>query len=111
MKSRYDVIASAAAACVILLGATTPEISTAAVDSFRIRQIYSSQDGDYQFIELEEVAGKNNENQFVGLKLNVVDQRGVIKTFEFPRRPSKLTDSQQARTGYVKDARRGWCQS
>jgi len=64
--------------------AATPLVSSAAVDSFRIRQLYSSQDGDYQFIELEEVAGKSGENQFAGLNLTVVDRHGAMKTFTFP---------------------------
>ena len=67
-----------------MFGAVTPRISSAAVDSFRIRQLYSSQDGAYQFIELEEVAGNDDENGFAGLELTVVNRHGDTKTFAFP---------------------------
>jgi hypothetical protein len=55
-----------------------------AVDSFRIRDLYSSQDGDFQYIELEEVAGKDGQDQFAGLTLTVTNRAGVVKTFVFP---------------------------
>lgn len=54
------------------------------VDSFRIRQLFSNQGGDYQFIELEEVAGKSDQDQFAGLTLTVTNRHGLTKSFAFP---------------------------
>jgi hypothetical protein len=81
------------AGCVAALWAATPATSSAAIDSFWIRQLYSYADGAYQFIELEEVAGKDDENAFAGLALTVVDRHGDAKTFTFP---SDLPDASTA---------------
>lgn len=61
-----------------------PVTSAGSVDSFRIRDLYSSQDGDRQYIELEEVAGRDGQDQFGGLTLTVTNRAGVAKTFVFP---------------------------
>jgi hypothetical protein len=63
----------------------------AAVDSFRILQIASSQDGLAQIIELEEVNGQNSQHEFAGLKLTVTNRAGLMKTFEFPADLSSAT--------------------
>ena len=61
-----------------------PAMSAGAVDSFRVRQLYSNQSGYSQFIELEEVAGKNDQDQLAGITLKVTNRAGVTKTFVFP---------------------------
>ena len=66
----------------------------AAADSFRIRQLYSNQTGYNQFIELEEAAGNNGQEQFAGMTLKVTNHAGVTKTFVFP---SNLADTNTAR--------------
>jgi len=66
----------------------------AAADSFRIRQLYSNQTGYNQFIELEETAGNNGQEQFAGTTLKVTNRAGVTKTFVFP---SNLADTNTAR--------------
>src|SRR5437660_3860357 len=92
MTYRSPSIVTGAAACLAILAAVLPPASIAAVDLFRIRQLYSSQDGAYQYIELEETGGKNDEDQFVGLTLTVTSARGVTKTFVFPTNlPNGLT--------------------
>jgi len=60
---------------------TTP---AAAVDSFRFRQLASSQNGAVQIIELAEVDGKNGQHEFSGLTLTVTDRHGVTNSFKFP---------------------------
>ena len=54
------------------------------VGSFRIRQLYSSQDGRYQFIELEETAGEPDARHFAGKHLVATNRYGITKTFVFP---------------------------
>jgi hypothetical protein len=61
-----------------------PAHSAFAVDSFRILQLASSQDGGGQIIELEEVAGKDGQDWFAGLTITVTNRYGVAKTFTFP---------------------------
>jgi hypothetical protein len=55
-----------------------------AVESFRIRQLYSNQTGYNQFIELEEMVGNNGQADFAGTTLKVTNHAGVTKTFVFP---------------------------
>src|SRR5438445_213506 len=65
--------------------ATALSVTSAdAVDSFRIRQLYSNQSGYSQFIELEETAGNNGQERFAGTTLKVTNHAGVTKTFVFP---------------------------
>ena len=92
MGGFVETIISAGTACLAAL-TTVPHVASAGtVDSFRIRQLYSNQDGDYQFIELEEIGGRNDENQFAELTLSVADSRGVTKTYVFPANlPSAAT--------------------
>ncbi|MEO8752029.1 MAG: hypothetical protein ABI624_05055 [Casimicrobiaceae bacterium] len=65
----------------IALSATVAE----AQQSFRFRQLYSSQDGVYQFVELEEVEGQDGQNFFLNLQLVVTNRHGTQRTFVFPR--------------------------
>ena len=62
--------------------------------SFRIRLLASSQDGNNQIVELEEVAGQDGQHHFEGLTLSVADRFGVTKVFVFP------TDLPSARTSH-----------
>ena len=65
-----------------LAGAAVPQIAEAQ-PSFRIARLYSSQDGVFQFIQLTEIAGNDNQSAFAGLTLNVTSH-GRTKTFVFP---------------------------
>jgi Repeat of unknown function (DUF5648) len=53
------------------------------IPTFRISQIYSSLDGDTQFIELTEFAGLDGQHHFAGLTLST-SHNGVVKQFTFP---------------------------
>jgi hypothetical protein len=72
-----------AAAYFVCLTAVLPVTAAGAVTSFRITQLYSNQDGNWQFVELEEMAGKNGEDQFAGLTLSITNRYGVTKTITF----------------------------
>jgi hypothetical protein len=54
-----------------------------APETFRIRQLYSSQDGEYQFIELEDTA-RTGIARLAGVALSVTDRRGNTKTLVLP---------------------------
>jgi len=82
MRNHLRHIVSVGVACLSGLAGTLP--ATAAVDSFRIRQLASSQDGFTQIIELEEVSGKDGQDRFGGLTLTVTNRYGISKTFVFP---------------------------
>jgi hypothetical protein len=53
------------------------------LETFRIRQLYSSQDGDFQFIELENTAPAGGTARLAGARLSVTDRRGRTKTLRF----------------------------
>src|SRR4051812_1534277 len=60
-------------------------LTAAAIDSFRISQLYSNQDGTRQFVELTETAARDSEqDDFANLVLAVTNGRGERKTFTFP---------------------------
>src|SRR5437667_12523495 len=89
-------------AAVAYLGLATALLATtaAAVDSFRIRQLASSQDGNYQIIELEELSGKDGQDHFAGLTLTVTNRFGIAKTFQFPSDlPSAATANKHVTIG------------
>ena len=84
MRNNLRHIVSVGSACLGCLATALPATTGAAVDSFHIRQMASSQDGNFQIIELEEVSGKDGQDRFAGLKLTVTNRFGIAKTFEFP---------------------------
>src|SRR5262249_35221600 len=69
MNKRVSIFTKILAACFV---AAVCKPALCAVDAFHIRDLYSSQDGDLQYIELEEVAGKDGQDQFAGLTLTVI---------------------------------------
>ena len=58
--------------------------AASALDSFRIRQLYSNQDGSLQYIELEEFKGEAGHADFGGVILASTNGQGVRKTLAFP---------------------------
>ena len=70
--------------CVAAVVALTDVAPAYCVDSFKVRQLYSNQDGNWQFVELEEISGSDGQDQFQGLTLSVTNRYGVTKTFTFP---------------------------
>src|SRR5438105_5808526 len=85
--------AAASAMCACCVATALTAASAEAANSFRIRQLYSNQTGYSQFIELEEVAGNNGQDQIAGMTLKVTNRAGVTKTFVFPH---NLPDSNTA---------------
>jgi len=53
------------------------------LETFRIRQLYSSQDGEFQFVELENTVPTNGSARLAGARLSVTDRRGRTKTIHF----------------------------
>ena len=100
MRNNLCHIVSVGSACLGCLATTLPATTRAAVDSFRIRQMASSQDGTSQIIELEEVSGKDGQDRFAGLTLTVTNRFGIAKTFEFPSDlPSAATANKHVAIG------------
>jgi hypothetical protein len=54
-----------------------------AVPTFRITQLFSTIDGELQFIELTETGGNNGQQHFAGLSLTATHD-DVVKRFTFP---------------------------
>src|SRR5690242_13677838 len=66
----------------------------AAFHLFRIDQVYSSSDGELQYVVMREVTGTNGENFWVGQSLVTTNTAGVTKTYAFPANlPSSSTAS------------------
>src|SRR5438128_2503005 len=84
MRNNLRHIVSVGAVYLCGLATELPASSAGAVDSLRIRQLYSNQSGDSQFIELEEVAGSNGQDQLAGATLKVTNRASVTKIFIFP---------------------------
>jgi len=53
-------------------------------NSFRMTALFSDQAGLYQYIQLQELSGLDNQDLFSGLTLTVTSRKGVVKTFTFP---------------------------
>ena len=97
MSNQMYVLMAAAFLC---FAAESP-LALSAADSFRLRQLYSNQDGNWQFVELEEVPNSNVDTmfyQFAGLALSVTNRHGVTKQFIFP---NDLPNGLPARTRHV----------
>src|SRR5206468_7591569 len=84
MRNNIRPIASSVGAYVCGFATALSVVPADAVDSFRIRQLYSNQTGYSQFIELEETTGNNGQGDFAGTTLKVTNHAGVTKTFVFP---------------------------
>ena len=84
---RFIAFAASTSAAAFATGAA------AAVDTWRIARIASSQDGLQQVVELEEAGGRNGQDRFAGLALTVTNRAGKSKTFVFP---SDLPDAATA---------------
>src|SRR3981081_1286802 len=81
MCSNARLVLSIVATCLLCLSIAFPAASAVTASSFVIRQLYSNQDGNWQFVELEEATGKNGQDQFAGSTLSVTNRHGVTKTF------------------------------
>lgn len=101
MRNYLRHMVSVGAACLCGLAGALPATSAAdSFPSFRIRQLASSQDGYYQIIELEEVGGKDGQDQFAGLALKVTNRFGITKTFVFPSNlPNAVTANKHVTIG------------
>ena len=73
--------------------------AASALDSFRIRQLYSNKDGSFQYIELEEVRDEAGHDGFRGVVLASTNRQGVRKTLAFP------TDLPSAETASIESLR------
>lgn len=71
------------AAFAFLVGASA--CAVAAPPTFRISQVYSSPGGDYQFVELVEWAGQDDQTGFAGLTLTMTGADGVVRKVTFLR--------------------------
>jgi hypothetical protein len=60
---------------------------------FRIDQVYSSSDGNVQFVVMRETSGTNNENRWVGQSLATTNRFGVEKQIIFPSNIGSQTAS------------------
>jgi len=58
--------------------------SAQAVFSFQITAVFSDPAGLYQFIQLTEVLGQDDQQHFTGLQLVSTSRSGVVKRFTFP---------------------------
>lgn len=58
--------------------------AASALESFRIRQLYSNKDGSLQYVELEEVRNEAGHDGFRGAVLASTNLQGVRKTLAFP---------------------------
>ena len=66
----------------------------AAFHLWRIDQVYSSSDGELQYVVMREVSGTDGENLWAGLPLRSQTTGGVAKTLSFPSNlPSASTAS------------------
>lgn len=82
-EQRKVITTFARCLCGLATAWTATSAAAAAVDSYRIGQLYSNQSGYSQFIELVEVAGQDGQDQLTGLTLKVTNRAGVVKTFVF----------------------------
>jgi hypothetical protein len=91
-------LALAAALCAV------PGPASAAFHFFQIQQLFSTADGEVQFVVLREAVGANGENQLAGHTLTA-SRPGVSKSFMFPGNlPSPATANKSAliaTQGYV----------
>jgi hypothetical protein len=67
----------------MLVSALTFPAPAAAYESFVVQRLISSQDGDYQIIQLEETSGNNGQERLTGLVLSVTNRAGITKAFTF----------------------------
>lgn len=82
-EQRKVITTFARCLCGLATAWTATSAAAAAVDSYRIGQLYSNQSGYSQFIELVEVAGQDGQDQLTGLTLKVTNRAGAVKTFVF----------------------------
>jgi len=66
---------------------------TIPINSFRMTAMFTDQAGLFQYIQLQELSGLNDQHHFTGLTLVVKSGSGVVKTVTFP---NDLPDSNTA---------------
>jgi hypothetical protein len=92
------------AAVLTLAAVLLPGPASAAFHLFTIQELFSTADGEVQFIVLRETAGSNGEHQLAGHTLSV-SRAGTTKSFTFPTNlPSPATSGKSvliATQGYV----------
>ena len=65
---------------------STAEIyGTVPANSFRMTAMFTDQAGLFQYIQLQELSGLNDQHHFAGLTLSVRSRSGVIKTVTFTK--------------------------